>query len=171
MKDSELNETLRKLPAVHELVEQITGEDHTWTPTTVLMACRSVLENERAFILEGKKPETSEKLRDKVLIELDRITRSSMKNVINATGIILHTAIGRACMPDSAVEAVSRIARGYSVLQWDCETGRRGHRDIHTERLIRELAGSEAATIANNNAGATLLVLSALASGREVIVS
>ncbi len=169
MMDLELNELLRKLPAVHELVEKITDENGT--PATILMACRSVLENERTLILEGKKPQTSEKLQDKVLIELDRITSSSMKNVINATGVILHTALGRACMPDSAVEAVSRIAQGYSVLQWDCETGRRGHRDIHTERLICELAGSEAATIANNNAGATLLVLSALASGREVIVS
>jgi len=171
MKDSELNETLRKLPAVHELVEEMAGEGHTGTPATILMACRNVLENERAGALEGKKPEPSEKLKEKVLIELDRITSSSMKNVINATGIILHTALGRACLPGSAVEAVGRIAEGYSVLQWDCETGRRGHRDIHTERLICELAGSEAATIANNNAGATLLVLSALASGREVIVS
>ncbi len=169
MKDLELNELLRKLPAVHELVEEMSGG--SGTPATILMACRNVLENERAGILEGKKPETSEKLQEKVLIELDRITSSSMKNVINATGVILHTALGRACMPEGAVEAVSRIASGYSVLQWDCETGRRGHRDIHTERLICELAGSEAATIANNNAGATLLVLSALASGREVIVS
>ena len=169
MKDLELNDLLRKLPAVHELVEKIPDEDGT--PATILMACRSVLDEERAFILEGKKPETPQKLQDKVLIELDKITGSSMKNVINATGVILHTALGRACMPSVAVEAVSRIAQGYSVLQWDCETGRRGHRDIHTERLICELAGSEAATIANNNAGATLLVLSALASGREVIIS
>ncbi|MCD4701005.1 MAG: L-seryl-tRNA(Sec) selenium transferase, partial [Candidatus Aegiribacteria sp.] len=169
MTDVELNEILRKLPAVHELVDMVSGEGGT--PAAVRRACRNVLENERAFVLEGKEPETSGKLKEKVLIEIDLITRSSMKNVINATGIILHTAIGRACMPDSAVEAVSRIAKGYSVLQWDCETGRRGHRDIHTERLICELAGAEAATIANNNAGATLLVLTALASGREVIVS
>ncbi len=169
MKDLELNELLRKLPAVHELVEKITGE--CGTPATILMACRSVLENERAAILEGKKPQTSEKLQEYVLLELDRITSSSMKNVINATGVILHTALGRACLPGSAVEAVSRIAQGYSILQWDSEPGRRGHRDIQTERLICELAGSEAATIANNNAGATLLVLSALADGREVIVS
>jgi len=169
MKDLELNELLRKLPAVHELVEKITDEDGT--PATILMACRAVLENERASILEGGKPQSSQELSERVLIELSRITASSMKNVINATGVILHTALGRACMPGSAVEAVSRVAQGYSVLQWDSETGRRGHRDIHTERLICELAGSEAATIANNNAGATLLVLSALATGREVIVS
>ena len=169
MKNLELNELLRKLPAVHELVEKITDEEGT--PATVLMACRTVLENERASILEGSKPQTSQELQKRVLIELDRITSSSMKNVINATGVVLHTALGRACMPGIAVEAVSRVASGYSVLQWDSETGRRGHRDIHTERLICELAGSEAATIANNNAGATLLVLSALATGREAIVS
>lgn len=169
MKDLEINELLRKLPAVHELVEKISDEDGT--PATVLMACRAVLENERASILEGGKPQSSLELSERVLIELSRITGSSMKNVINATGVILHTALGRACMPGSAVEAVSRVAQGYSILQWDSETGRRGHRDIHTERLICELAGSEAATIANNNAGATLLVLSALAAGREAIVS
>ncbi len=171
MTDVELNEKLRNLPAVHELVEKISDEAQSGVPAAVLMACRSVIENERAFILEGQEPETPEKLREKALVELDRITRSSMKNVINATGIILHTALGRACLPDSAVEAVSRVAQGYSILQWDGETGRRGYRDIHTEKLICELAGSEAATIANNNAGATLLVLAALARGREVIVS
>ena len=116
MKDSELNELLRKLPAVHELVEDISVK--SGTPANILMACRNVLEIERAGILEGKKPETSDKLQVKVLTELDRISSSSMKNVINATGVILHTALGRACMPDTAVEAVSRIASGYSVLQW-----------------------------------------------------
>jgi L-seryl-tRNA(Ser) seleniumtransferase len=169
MKDDELNEILRKLPAVHELAEVV--ESGEGTPATIRTACRRVLDRERALIIAGNTPDSPDTLKEKVFEELRRINLSSMKNVINATGVILHTAIGRACLPQLAVEAVARVAEGYSVLQWDCETGKRGHRDIHTEKLICELAGSEAATIANNNAGATLLVLSALAKGREVIVS
>lgn len=171
MTDKELNKILRELPAVHELAEEVAGEVQSGMPAAIRKACRSVLEKARTEILEGRKSPSLVKLKELAVFELHMITASSMKNVINATGIILHTAIGRACLPDSAVEAVTRVAQGYSVLQWDCETGRRGHRDIHTEKLICELAGSEAATIANNNAGATLLVLSALARGREVIVS
>jgi len=171
MNDNELNEIMRELPAVHELAEEVAGEDEHGTPATVRMACRNVIDKVRKGILEGKKPPRSGELKELALIELRMLNTSTMKNIINATGVILHTAIGRACLPDRAVEEVTRVARGYSILQWDSETGRRGHRDIHTEKLICELAGSEAATIANNNAGATLLVLSALARGREVVVS
>jgi len=171
MTDEALNQILRELPAVHELVEEVSAQTQDGTPAAVKDACRRVLECARTEIIEGRKSPTAERLRELAIVELHMIMSSSMKNVINATGVVLHTAIGRACMPENAVEAVSRVAKGYSVLQWDSETGKRGHRDIHTERLICELAGSEAATIANNNAGATLLVLSALARGKEVIVS
>jgi len=171
MTGKDVNEELRGLPAVHILVEKVESRFPDGAPAAIRLACRRVLDNTRAEILSGEKPPSGEELLELAVVELNNVTTSSMKNVINATGVILHTAIGRACLPESAVSAVSRIARGYSILQWDSETGRRGHRDIHTEKLICELAGSEAATIANNNAGATLLVLSALARGREVIVS
>lgn len=171
MKDNEINRRLRELPAVHELAEELRNEIPNTAPAAVREACRNTLESERARIQDGGEPVSPDDLKKQAVSELKCLTGSSMKNVINATGVILHTAIGRACLPESSIEAVYRVAKGYSVLQWDQETGRRGHRDIHTEKLICELTGSEAATIANNNAGATLLVLSALAKGREVIVS
>ena len=171
MKDIEINRKLRELPAVHELAEELRSEIPDAAPAAVREACRNTLESERTRILDGNESSSLDDLKNHAISELKCLTGSSMKNVINATGVILHTAIGRACLPDKSIEAVHRVAKGYSVLQWDEDTGRRGHRDIHTEKLICELAGSEAATIANNNAGATLLVLSALAKGREVIVS
>lgn len=171
MKDNEINRKLRELPAVHELAEELRSEITDASPAAVREACRKTLEVERKRILDGGAPSSTEELKKHLVSEYRSLTDSSMKNVINATGVILHTAIGRACLPEKSIEEVHRVAKGYSVLQWDEETGRRGHRDIHTEKLICELTGSEAATIANNNAGATLLVLSALARGREVIVS
>lgn len=171
MKDMDLNSVLRELPAVHELAAHVAERAAEAPPGAVRQSCRNALEKARERILDGQPPPSEEEIVDMAEGELDLIAHSSMARVINATGVILHTALGRACLPISAVNAVGRVARGYSVLQWDRDTGRRGHRDIHTERLICELAGSEAATVVNNNAGATLLVLAALARGREVVVS
>jgi L-seryl-tRNA(Ser) seleniumtransferase len=95
----------------------------------------------------------------------------SLRPVINATGVIIHTNLGRAPLAAEAIDRASRIAAGYSNLEYDLEAGERGHRHVHAERLLRELTGAEAALVANNNAAATLLVLAALASGREVLVS
>jgi L-seryl-tRNA(Ser) seleniumtransferase len=97
--------------------------------------------------------------------------RPSLQAVINATGIILHTNLGRAPLAASAVARVAEIARGYSSLEYDLDRGARGRRDVHAEALLRRVTGAEAAVVVNNNAAATLLVLAALAAGREVIVS
>ena len=104
----------------------------------------------------------------------DRLRRSeagSLRTVINATGVILHTNLGRAPLGAAAARAVSTAATGYCNLEYDLEQGRRGRRDVHAERLICALTGAEAACVVNNNAAATLLTLAALAYGREVIVS
>ncbi len=162
---------LRELPAVHELVDAVEKTDISAPPAVLTSACRRTIEMERQRLLDGRE---SRSLGEIIVIaaeELDKSLVFGMGSVINATGVILHTAIGRACLPGSAVENVARVARGYSVLQWNRKTGRRGHRDEHLEELLCELTGAEAATLANNNAGATLLVLAALAHGREVIVS
>ncbi|HXX93008.1 MAG TPA: L-seryl-tRNA(Sec) selenium transferase [Planctomycetota bacterium] len=90
---------------------------------------------------------------------------------INATGVILHTGLGRAVLSRAALEAIASEQKGYSLLEVDRETGERSQREIHVARLIGEIAGSEAATVVNNNAGATLLALATLAKGREVITS
>ncbi|HYN08229.1 MAG TPA: L-seryl-tRNA(Sec) selenium transferase [Vicinamibacterales bacterium] len=95
----------------------------------------------------------------------------SLRPVVNATGVIIHTNLGRAPLAAEAIHRTSRIAAGYSNLEYDLEAGDRGHRHAHAERLLLDLTGGEAALVANNNAAATLLVLAALAGGREVLVS
>src|SRR6185436_3119721 len=102
---------------------------------------------------------------------LERDLAPSLRPVINATGVIIHTNLGRAPLSASARYQATATAAGYANLEYDLEAGARGHRHVHAERLLCELTGAEAALVANNNAAATLLVLAALAVGREVIVS
>ena len=97
--------------------------------------------------------------------------RRSLEPVINATGVILHTNLGRAPLGAAAIDRIVEIARGYSTLEYDAATGVRGRRDRHAEALLTHLTGAPAGVVVNNNAAATLLVLAALAAGREVIVS
>ena len=96
---------------------------------------------------------------------------SPLRSVINATGVIVHTNLGRAPLAASAAHRVAEIATGYSNLEYDLEAGRRGARDVHAEALLCRLTGAEAALVFNNNAAAVLIMLSALAAGREVIIS
>lgn len=97
--------------------------------------------------------------------------RRSLRPVINATGVLLHTGLGRAPLAQEAIEAVAEVARGYSNLEFDLGEGSRGRRTAGVAALLGELTGAKAATVVNNNAGATVLALRALAAGREVIVS
>ena len=97
--------------------------------------------------------------------------RGSLRPVINATGVVIHTNLGRAPVAAPALERVAAIARGYSNLEYDIAEGARGSRTVHAESLLRSLTGAEAAIVVNNNAAATLLILTGLASGREVIIS
>ena len=95
----------------------------------------------------------------------------SLRRVINATGVIVHTNLGRAPLADAARSRIGELGAGYSNLEYDLERGARGSRAVHAEHLLTKLTGAEAAAVVNNNAGATLLMLAALASGREVIIS
>jgi L-seryl-tRNA(Ser) seleniumtransferase len=110
-------------------------------------------------------------LEARALAALADRTRPSLRPVINATGVIIHTNLGRAPLAAPALEAATRVGAGFSNLEYDLAAGHRGHRHLHAARLLCELTGAEAAAVTNNNAAATLLVLAALASGREVIVS
>ena len=94
-----------------------------------------------------------------------------LRRAVNATGVILHTGLGRAVLSRAALDAIAAEQKGYSLLEVDRATGERSIREVHVAGLIREITGAEAATVVNNNAGATLLALAALAKGREVIVS
>lgn len=109
-----------------------------------------------------------ERLAQRLLLEAGR---PSLRRVINATGVVVHTNLGRAPLADAAVARVRDVAVSYSNLEYDLDAGRRGHRDTHAEALLKRLLAVEAAVVVNNNAAATLLMLAALAAGREVVVS
>jgi L-seryl-tRNA(Ser) seleniumtransferase len=102
---------------------------------------------------------------------LDEQFHPSLEPVINATGVIVHTNLGRAPLADAAADRVAAVARGYSTLEYDVAEGARGRRDVHAAALLCRLTGAETAVVVNNNAAATMIVLAALAAGREVIVS
>src|SRR5947208_1306220 len=97
--------------------------------------------------------------------------RPSLIRVINATGVIVHTNLGRAPLSEAALARVSAVAGGYTNLEYDVALGARGRRDTHAEHLIARLTGAEAGLVVNNNAAATMIVLAALAAGREVVIS
>ncbi|MCA1561703.1 MAG: L-seryl-tRNA(Sec) selenium transferase [Acidobacteria bacterium] len=102
---------------------------------------------------------------------LARAAAPSLRAVINATGVIIHTNLGRAPLDSSAASRVAELAAGYTNLEYDLASGARGRRDVHAERLICQLTGAAAAVVVNNNAAATLVTLAALAAGREVVIS
>ena len=97
--------------------------------------------------------------------------RGSLRPVINATGVVIHTNLGRAPLADAAIARINAIARGYCNLEYDIDTGERGSRTVHAESLLTQLTGAEAAIVVNNNAAATMLIMAGLAAGREVVIS
>jgi L-seryl-tRNA(Ser) seleniumtransferase len=152
---------LRDLPSVDELAR---GVDD---PLAV-DAARAVLDRARETIRAGAEPgELGALLRE----ELAAIRRPSLRRVLNATGVLVHTNLGRAPLPHQALARVDEAGRGYSNLEYDVAGGTRGSRQDHVAAILRRLTGAEAAIVVNNNAGAMLLALAALAEGREVVVS
>lgn len=166
---------LRQLPSVTSLLAE--AEVQEWlheTPRAVVVeAIQSALDRAREAIRAGKTLEPIDIDAIIGLAEEELITRSrhSLRRVINATGIVLHTGLGRAPLAEAALDAIVDGASGYCNLEFDLESGCRGSRREHLESELIGLTGAEAATVVNNNAAATLLILRALAAGREVIVS
>ena len=139
----------------------------------VIRAVRMALDTLRMDLHENKKllPITGEFITSRVLHELAILTASRLKRVINGTGVVIHTNLGRSPLPESVREKLNDIAFSYSNLEFDLEKGERGSRYSHLEGLLCELTGAEAALVVNNNAAAVLLSLASLAEGKEVIVS
>jgi len=164
---------LRKLPSVDKLMQHpdIAARIETDGRETVLGAVRATLEELRGEIAAGSPyPGDSEAVR-RIEARLASIMRPTLRAVINATGVILHTNLGRAPLSEETLQAMRRVGSGYSNLEFDLEAGHRGSRYFHAEDILCRLTGAEAALLVNNNAGAVLLVLSALARGREVVIS
>lgn len=166
--------SLRNLPAVDTLLNQpaVASLLNEFARPELVHCIRSVLEQRRAALLAGESPDL-----DVAALALDvrqmlyRRIQPNLRRVINATGVVLHTNLGRAPLAEEALEAVNDVAAGYSNLEYNLEQGRRGSRYDHLRDLIRELTGAEDALVVNNNAAGTFLALNTLANGRPVIVS
>jgi L-seryl-tRNA(Ser) seleniumtransferase len=156
---------LRSLPAVHELAARLDAPH-----ALAVAAARSTIDEHRAALLAGQPGSGDLDARAReVLVTLEQ---PSLRRVINATGVILHTNLGRAPLAGSAREAVARVAAGYTNLELDLDSGERGSRHGHVASLLCELTGAEDAIVVNNGAGAVLLAAAALAgSGRSIVVA
>src|SRR5688500_6122846 len=158
--------TLRDLPSVDVLLrdERLAAEARP----LALAAVRATLERAREEVRAGLDPGD---LVERVLAELAAARRPALRRVLNATGVVVHTNLGRAPLAAAALERVAAVGAGYSNLEYDLAEGARGSRQDHLAPLLRRLTGAEAALVVNNNAAAVLLALAALAEGREVLVS
>lgn len=169
----EVKERLRSIPSVNELLAEWPVIKAAGEAGEVIAraALNEELDHERSLIMGGAEPRGKRDLALAVAERAHRDARPSLRPVVNATGVVVHTNLGRAPLAPSVVAAVDIVARGYSTLEYSVDTCSRGSRSNHAVRLIRTLTGAEGALVVNNNAAAVLLTLATLASGREVIVS
>lgn len=163
-----MSEELRSLPGVDRVLEALRGV----APDPVISsAARVVIEKARRAILDGGAAATLEDILSSVRDAVTRGPGRGLEPVINATGVLIHTNLGRAPLGDAQMDAIQQVGRGYSNLELDLATGKRGHRYEHSRRALATLTGAGSALVVNNNAAAVLLSLSALCGGREVIIS
>ena len=169
-------DVLHNIPAVDQLLGDLEAEEAAAPRRVVVDAVRAAVERARTGLLADPEEDIAEAaLREAILADARTRIRAWVqphyRKVINATGIILHTALGRAVLPEKAQRQLAEELSGYSLLQADPETGKRSRRDARIEALLVKLTGAEAATVVNNNAAATMIVLNTVACGKEVIVS
>lgn len=165
----------RRLPGVDRLLEreEASAWSRRWGREAVASALRETLEAARLRL--GRDGEATvpdaERLLEEAEERLERAARPSLRPVLNATGVVLHTNLGRAPLAEEALEAAREVGKGYSNLEYDLDSGERGSRQGHAAGLLCELTGAEAALVVNNNAAAVSLAVNELAAGREVLVS
>ncbi|MCL5046060.1 MAG: L-seryl-tRNA(Sec) selenium transferase [Actinobacteria bacterium] len=170
---NESHDVLRHLPSVDRLLKEKAAEQlaKQYPRDLVVQALRDALEDARSEMRAGAPLPEVGALLETATQRLEGAFRPSLRPVINATGVIIHTNLGRAPLSEEALRAVLQVAGGYSNLEYRLEEGLRGSRHEHVSELLRRITGAEDAIAVNNNAGAMLLTLSTLAQGREVIVS
>lgn len=165
---------LRKLPSVHTLMNELSmrAEPASLSYEIVVRTVRKMLKTIRKEILFSKstiiEPET---IRLRILKELEGLGQPSFQRVINATGILIHTNLGRAPLSKKALEKALELGRSYSTIEYDLSSGKRGERNDPIEKLLCQITGAEAGLVVNNNAAAVLLSLDTLTKGRNVLVS
>ena len=171
-------ELLRNLPKVDELLkdERLQNAEERFPHSQIVDIVRDLLEELRAEILEKEDATGDDRIQyEWIASEAARRVllsgRKSLRRVINGTGVVLHTNLGRAPLSQEALDAILEIGGNYSTLEYDASAGRRGSRHSHVERLICKVTGAESAMVVNNNAAATMLCLAALGRGREIILS
>ncbi|HBI28098.1 MAG TPA: hypothetical protein DDY54_00485 [Deltaproteobacteria bacterium] len=166
---------MSQMPSVDQVLKLVDDLLQDYNHGYVVERVRRVIE-----ALRDQVRESAELLqRAELLVEAERKVRRcieleaspNLRRVVNATGVILHTGLGRAPLPAAAREALEQVAMGYCNLEFELESGRRGERVHHVEELICGAAGAQAAAVVNNNAAAVLLMLDTLARGREVVIS
>ncbi len=174
--DQKTAEALRSLPSVNTVLNALTAQADgiysAYLQSRLSQAARAALRDARNAILADQRIQTD--LAALLALAETHLTHARMPSprpVINATGVIINTNLGRAPLSDAALKAMAAVAVGYSTLEYDLNLGERGSRQESVRTLLRELLGAEDALVVNNNAAALLVALSALASGREVIVS
>lgn len=162
---------LRQLPSVDKLLSDERIRTLSLSHGEMVDLIRRRLSEVRSSINKGGQIPSFEELVNLVVTEARSLVHLSLQPVINATGTIIHTNLGRAPLSLEAIRAMELASRGYTNLELDLETGRRGSRQVHIEQLLCQLTGAEAAMVVNNNASGVMLALGALAKGKEVIVS
>lgn len=164
---------LRSLPSVDQLLQ--TEEVNHWISSygrpLTLDAIRSVLDKVRLGYAEASTIPDRDSLLEQVGLKLQNWTAPTLRDVINATGVILHTNLGRAPLSQAALDAIRSVASGYSTLEYDLRKGKRGTRLVHVEALLKRITGVSAALVVNNNAAAVMLALTALARRRAVVIA
>jgi len=163
----------RRLPGVDKVLadERLVRAGGDYPHDLLVDIIRKRLEKERLSIAGGKSCASLDDIVDSVLAELKTLDKPTLRQVINASGVILHTNLGRAPLSPESLAAVEDVSRGYSNLEFELESGSRGSRTVHVEGLLCRLTGAEASFVVNNNASAVLLGLTAMARRKEVIVS
>lgn len=163
----------RKLPGVDTVIsdERIAGLTARYSHELVVDIVRRELENARRMIASGKPCPSPDEIADSVSQYLYRLEHPVLRPVINATGVVIHTNLGRSPLSRAAIEAMEMVSRSYSNLEFDLSSGKRGSRYVHIEELLCQISGAEAGMVVNNNASGVMLALSALANRKEVIVS
>jgi L-seryl-tRNA(Ser) seleniumtransferase len=169
---------LSSLPSVDEILKSEKGLQwqETYSRRYVLKAIREVIEEKRQAIINksqipNPKSQMIEAMLSEIQIKIEKLSSFSLKPVINATGVVIHTNLGRSVLSEEILENVKKVACGYSNLEYDLEKGERGKRYSHIQRILNEITGAESSLIVNNNAAAVFVCLTAIAKGKEVIVS